>query len=104
MTESTRGEVTAKISILHSLTQYATAMRNQFPNATSKLVMIPHKVRRSILTHSTSGARCQKATYNPLFLVLIWRHIASYSLKTIEMILTPASDSPVKNLMMRNMM
>lgn len=71
MTESSRGEVTAKISILHSLMQYAIAMRTQFPNTTSKLVMIPHKVLRSVLTHSTSGECCQKATYNHLFFLVI---------------------------------
>lgn len=71
MTASTRGDVTARISSLHSFTLYAIAMRNQFPKATSRLVMIPHKVLRSILTHSTSGERFQKGTYQLLFLVSI---------------------------------
>lgn len=71
MTASTRGDVTARISSLHSLTLYAIAMRNQFPKATSKLVMMPHKVLRSMLTHSTSGERFQKVTHEPLPLVSI---------------------------------
>lgn len=104
MRASTRGDVTARTSSLHSLTLYAIAMRNQFPKATSKLVIIPHKVLRLILTHSTSGERFQKVTYQLLLLVSIKRRLVAHSLKTIEIMLIPASDSPVKNLMTTNIM
>lgn len=74
-TASSRGDVTARISSLHSLTAYATAMRTQFPKATSKLVIIPHKVLRSILTHSTSAERFPKVTCELWLLVSIERRV-----------------------------
>lgn len=55
MTESSSGEVTARISILHSLTKYAIAGKIQLPRDTSRLMIMPANVLRSMLTHSTSG-------------------------------------------------
>ena len=55
MTDSMRGEVTARMSILHSLIQYAIPARSQFPIVQSRLIITPAKVLCSTLNHSISG-------------------------------------------------
>lgn len=55
MTDSSRGEVTARMSILHSLTKYAHATKIQVPRVQSRLVITPEKVLFSMANHSTSG-------------------------------------------------
>lgn len=48
------GAVTARMSILHSFTQYAIPTRIQFPSVQSRPMITPEKVLCSMLNHSTS--------------------------------------------------
>lgn len=54
MMDNIRGEVTAKMSILHSVTKYAIPTRTKFPSVQSRPMIIPEKVRCSMPNHSTS--------------------------------------------------
>lgn len=55
MIDRIRGEVTARISFLHSFTKYAVPTRIQFPIVQSRLMITPEKVLCSMLNHSTSA-------------------------------------------------
>lgn len=55
MIDRIRGEVTARISFLHSFTKYAMPTRIQFPIVQSRLMITPEKVLCSMLNHSTSA-------------------------------------------------
>lgn len=55
MIDRIRGEVTARISFLHSFTKYAVPTKIQFPIVQSRLMITPEKVLCSMLNHSTSA-------------------------------------------------
>lgn len=106
--DSIRGEVTARMSIFHSFTKYAIPTKTQFPSVQSRLMITLEKVLCSMLNHSTSAETSAQEMANRknkqtnissqsnICIVL------SNLLRTMEMILIPASDIPVKNLRMTN--
>lgn len=122
MMDSIRGEVTARMSIFHSFTKYATPARIQFPSVQSRLMITPEKVLCSMLNHSTSAetsaqemtnrknkhfsknvfepatTNCSFSSQSNICIVLALSNL----LRTMEIILIPASDIPVKNLRMTN--
>lgn len=98
------------MSILHSFTPYAKPTRIQVPTVPSSPIIKAERVLRLVLTHSTSVKyqhiiKKKKKMHEVSFLFdYLSVSLSEHSLKTEEMILIPAIDNPVKNLMMTNIM
>lgn len=101
------GEVTARMSILHSFTPYAKPTRIKVPTVPSSPISKNARVLYSLLTHSMS-VKYQNTIKKQKYMLCLFDYLSVplsvHSLKTEEMILIPAIENPVKNLMMTNIM